>query len=109
MSDDGEKSIRILQFSGKSEDWLMQADKFMARATIRGYDEILMGSVLATGVQDENGDPKELSKVEKPGMGISTVELLKEQVRSSYKRLVKKMNLKYNELALTTEVGKSKP
>ena len=65
MADDGEKAIRILQFSGKNEDWLMWADKFMARASIRGYEEILMGSVLATGEQDENGDPKELSKAEK--------------------------------------------
>ena len=62
MADNGEKAIRILQFSGKNADWLMWADKFMARASIRGYEEILVGSVLTTGEQDENGNPKELSR-----------------------------------------------
>ena len=58
MADNGEKAIRFLQFSGNNEDWLMWADKFMARASIRGYEEILVGSVLATGEQDETGIPR---------------------------------------------------
>ena len=53
MSDESEKAIRILEFSGKNEDWLMWVDKYMARDTIRGYNEIMMGSVLATGELDE--------------------------------------------------------
>lgn len=36
-----------------NEDWLMWADKFIARATITGCDEILMGNVIATREQDE--------------------------------------------------------
>ena len=39
---ESEKAIRILQLSGKNEDWLMWADKFIARATIRGYDKSLV-------------------------------------------------------------------
>ena len=55
MSEEGEKAIRILQFSGKKDDWLMWADKFLAKATIRGYDDILNGKLLATGASDEEG------------------------------------------------------
>lgn len=61
MSEEGEKAIRILQFSGKKDDWLMWADKFMAKATIRGYDDILNGKLLATGELDEDGTTKKLS------------------------------------------------
>ena len=38
MPDDGERAKRFQQFSGKKEDWIMWADKFLARATIREYD-----------------------------------------------------------------------
>ena len=71
MADDGEKAIRIRQSSGKNEVRLMWADKFMARASITGHEEILVGSVLATGEQDENGNPKELSKAEMLANGLN--------------------------------------
>ncbi len=66
-----EKAIRILQLSGKNEDWLMWTDKFIARATIRGYDKILMGNVLSTGELNEKGDPDELSKAEKQANSLN--------------------------------------
>ena len=73
MSEDCERAIRILQFSGKKEDWIMWTDKFLARATIRGYDEILMGTLLATGESsvDEDGNSKNLSKEEKHANGLN--------------------------------------
>ena len=64
MAEDGEKAIRILQFNGKKEDWLMWADKFLAKATIRGYDEVLEGKLLATGELEEDGTIRKLSKSE---------------------------------------------
>ena len=42
------------------------------------------------------------------GSGTLTIELMKEQVRSKYKRLSKKLNLKDNELALNTQVKNEK-
>ena len=48
-TEEGGKAIRILYFSGKKEDWLMQTDEFMAKANVKGYDEILFGSILAFG------------------------------------------------------------
>ena len=42
MSD--EKTIRILTFSGKKDDWNMWAEKFLAKASIKGFDEILDGT-----------------------------------------------------------------
>ena len=44
MSEHDEKTIRILQFSGKEEDWRMWSAKFMAKAKLRGYHEILDGT-----------------------------------------------------------------
>ena len=49
--DNTEKSIRILTFSGKKEDWMMWLDKFIAKAMMKGYNEILDGTVL---VPDDN-------------------------------------------------------
>ena len=64
MTGDGEKAIRILQFNGKKEDWLKWADKFLAKATIKGYDEVLEGKLLATGELEEDGTIRKLSKSE---------------------------------------------
>ena len=44
--DNSEKAIRILTFSGKKEDWMMWSDKFMAKAMMKGYDEVLDGTVI---------------------------------------------------------------
>ncbi len=40
-----EDSIKIIKFSGKQEDYTYWAEKFLARASIKGYDEILEGTV----------------------------------------------------------------
>ena len=39
-----EKSIRILIFSGKKKDWNMWSEKFLAKASMRGFDGILDGT-----------------------------------------------------------------
>ena len=44
MSENDEKTIRILQFSGKEEDWRMWSAKFMAKAKMKGFHEILNGT-----------------------------------------------------------------
>ena len=64
---DEEKVICILQFSGQKKDWLVWADTFLAGATFKGYDEILLRTILATGESrvNEDGNPKELSKAKK--------------------------------------------
>ena len=45
----------------------MWADKLLARATIKEYDEILLGTILTTGESSVNkeGNPNDLSKAEK--------------------------------------------
>ena len=40
-----EKTIRVIPFSGKQEEWRMWSRKFLARAKIRGYKEVLLGLV----------------------------------------------------------------
>ena len=44
--ENSEKTIRILTFSGKKEDWMMWSDKFMAKAVMKGYDEVLDGTII---------------------------------------------------------------
>ena len=65
MIEDGEKAIRILQFNHKKKDCLMWADKFLAKTTMAGYDEVLEGKLLATGELEEDGTIMKLSKSEK--------------------------------------------
>ena len=55
MTEVGDKAISILQFNGKKGYWLMWTDKFLAKANIRGCDEVLEGKLLATGELDEDG------------------------------------------------------
>ena len=40
-----EKAIRILIFDGKKENWSMWSEKFVAKATLKGYEDILSGTV----------------------------------------------------------------
>ena len=46
-SEGDDKAIRILTFSGKEEDWRMWSAKFRAKASMRGYLEILDGKIVA--------------------------------------------------------------
>ena len=43
MSDEKERTIRILPFSGKKEHWAVWGEKFLARAKRKGYKGILLG------------------------------------------------------------------
>ena len=66
MSD--EKTIRILAFTGKKEDWNMWSEKFMAKASIRGFDEILEGTLKcpkddATNLNKKEETAKALNKI----------------------------------------------
>ena len=53
MIEEGEKAICIWQFSERQEDWSIWADKVMAKANMRGCDEILPGASLAIGDGDQ--------------------------------------------------------
>ena len=43
MSKIEEKSIRVIEFSGKEDDWKYWSVKFLARANLRGFGELLIG------------------------------------------------------------------
>ena len=43
MSSLEEKSIRVIEFSGKSSDWKIWSRKFLARANRKGYKKLLLG------------------------------------------------------------------
>ena len=43
MSKIEEKSIRVIEFSGKEDDWKYWSVKFLARADLRGFGELLIG------------------------------------------------------------------
>ena len=45
MTDDKNTSIKIIPFSGKSVDWPVWSEKFLARARRKGYKKILIGKV----------------------------------------------------------------
>ena len=45
-SEKGENALRILTFSGKKEDWMIWSDKFMAKAMMKGYNEVLDGTII---------------------------------------------------------------
>ena len=47
---EGERTLKILPFSGKAEDWDMWSTQFLARAGRKGYDGVLLGT---TAVPDE--------------------------------------------------------
>ena len=45
MSGYSEKTIRIVQFSGKKTDWRMWSKQFLAMSGKKGYKEVLTGKV----------------------------------------------------------------
>ena len=47
MSEEAEKAIRTITFSGKRQDWRMWSKKFMARAVIKNYVNVLKGTITA--------------------------------------------------------------
>ena len=58
-SESNKKAIRILTFSGKKEDWMMWLDKFMVKAMMKRYDEILDGTVLVSDDNTTNPSPSQ--------------------------------------------------
>ena len=49
------KSIKVIKFDNRKEDWTEFALKFKAIADERGYDEILEGTVNVPRVTDVSG------------------------------------------------------
>ena len=47
MSENNERSIRILPFNGKQENWSIWEEKFLARAKRKGYKNILLAKEVA--------------------------------------------------------------
>ena len=43
MSKIEERTIRVIEFSGKEDDWKYWLIKFLARADLRGFGELLIG------------------------------------------------------------------
>ena len=43
VTEDTEKAVRVLPFSGKEAEWRMWSCKFLARARIKGYQSIIVG------------------------------------------------------------------
>ena len=65
---ENEKAIRIIPFSGKESDWRMWSRKFLARARLREYKDILTGTEKAPAagtVIDENTDQGKKQKKNK--------------------------------------------
>jgi hypothetical protein len=51
----GKTSIKVVTFSGKKKDWPMWEEKFLARASHRGYMHILMDKGIKIPTSDEMG------------------------------------------------------
>lgn len=63
MSDEkNTASIRVIPFSGKSVDWPVWSEKFLARARRKGYKKILLGTVQ---VPEDSLDLSGLEAIEK--------------------------------------------
>ena len=78
MSETTEKSIKILTFSGKKEDWTMWSDKFMAKASMKEYDGILDGSIIIT-----DDDSTTMTTAQK-----ETLEKAKKLNKTAYNELI---------------------
>jgi hypothetical protein len=60
-----ETSIKVVTFSGKKKDWLMWEEKFLARASHRGYKHILTDKGIKIPKLEETGLTLEKEKVRK--------------------------------------------
>jgi hypothetical protein len=71
---------KVILFSGKKKDWTAWEEKFLAKANVKGYDDILLGKVMipkSTVVIDVTDDAgKELLRIrEKNDSGYSDLIL----------------------------------
>ena len=48
-----EKNLRVLEFSGKDEDWKLFSRKFLSKAMIEGYKDLLLGKVAVPDSETE--------------------------------------------------------
>ena len=60
----GDTSIRVVVFSGKREDWENWREKFMVKASLRGYEGILLGDDKVPETHDKDGKKKTLKPEE---------------------------------------------
>jgi hypothetical protein len=57
----GETSIRVVIFSGKRDDWESWKEKFAVKAAVRGYEDILEGTVQVPETHNPDGTKKTLT------------------------------------------------
>ena len=64
-----EKSIKVVPFSGKEEDWRMWSSKFLALANLKGFSDVVRGTVVipndADTLDESTPDGKEAARVRK--------------------------------------------
>ena len=58
-----EKSIKVIQFSGKHEDWNVWKEKFLAKANRKGFKEVLLGEVEIPKDSITTNEAKEIKKL----------------------------------------------
>ena len=84
-NDDHEKSIRIISFSGKKEDWSVWEEKFLARARRKGYKKILKGKEKA---------PKDSIVIDNSNAAGKELERMQEANENAYEDLILSINTK---------------
>ena len=63
-SKDVETSIKVIQFSGKSKDWPVWEEKFLARSKRKGFRDLLLGKVeIPKSTEALDASDKERSKI----------------------------------------------
>ena len=77
---DAETSIKVIQFSGKTKDWAIWEEKFLAKAKRMGFKDVLLGKVIipkSTEILDETveGDKKKIKIRELNDLGYSELIL----------------------------------
>ena len=71
MSGYNEKAIRIVQFSGKKEDWQMWHRQFLAMAGKKKYKDVLLGTVKVPDASEsldpaKTGEDKKIKRMKLP-------------------------------------------
>jgi hypothetical protein len=76
-SNTGEISIRYVTFNGKQSDWESRKEKFLVKAHMRGYEDILDGTESVPNTHDDKGvkvtnltaDQQKIVDLNKKGFG----------------------------------------
>jgi len=56
-TEEAEKTIRVIPFSGEHDAWRMWSRRFLARARMRGYKEVLLGSFISNFISSHGCRP----------------------------------------------------